>query len=272
MAVLVSAALALLLLRGGHLLGVEWHRYRADPSRGELPTPEEAARDRWNAGVVMLVAGLSVIGALLAFWASSEFSSASGLSQQAVQDVTRYQTVKAEQDSYLQFGARLNVSYQEYSVGQSNLYAEAASAWDDNQPGEARALEAQARVDGAAERALIPGFVCYWPSSRGRGGSVYYDQAALRVSEVETPCVQPGQDPSSLRTLSTSQADALEHGAAADRSRAEDVILSGAFVIVAVFFLTVAYLGWRHRRARTLGAGVVAIGIALAVSALVGLS
>ncbi len=68
------------------------------------PTPEEAALDRWNAGVVMLVVGLSVVGTILAFWASSQFSSASGLSQQAVQEVTQYQTVKAEQDGYVDFG------------------------------------------------------------------------------------------------------------------------------------------------------------------------
>jgi hypothetical protein len=220
----------------------------------------------------MLVAGLSVVGAVLAFWASSQFSSASGLSQQAVQEVTQYQTVKAEQDGYVDFGARLNETYQEHTVAESTLYSEAAAAWAQDQPTEARALEARARVEGAQERALVPGFLCYWPSSRGSGGSVLYDQAGLRASEVESPCVQPGQDPSALRALDSGHISALEVAAADDRSRAQEIVLAGAFVIVAVFFLTLSYLGWRHRRARSLATGVVAMAVALGVTVLAGLA
>ncbi len=272
MAVVVTCALAILLAGGLFLLRLEWRRYRADRAPAPPPSPEEAALDRWNAGVVMLVAGLSVVGAVLAFWASSQFSSASGLSQQAVQEVTQYQTVKAEQDGYVDFGARLNELYQEHTVAESTLYSEAAAAWAKGEPTLARALEATARVEGAQERAVIPGFVCYWPSSRGTGGSVLYDQAGLRASEVESPCVQPGQDPSALRTLDSAHTNALEAGAASDRSRAQEVVLAGAFVIVAVFFLTLSYLGWRHRRTRSLGIGVAAMAVALGVTIMAGLS
>jgi len=272
LAVLVACALALLLLGGLYLLRLEWARFRADRSPAPPPTPEEAALDRWNAGVVILVAGLSITGAVLAFWASSDFSAASGLSQQALGQVTEYQTVKAEQDSYLDFGARLNETYQEQTVAESALYSEAAQAWESGNATEARALEAQARVEGAEERAIIPGFVCYWPSSRGANGSVFYDEASLRASEVESPCVQPGQDPSSLRTLGPTQANALEDAASRDRGHAEEIVLAGAFVIVAAFFLTISYLGWRHRRMRWSGAGVLAIAVALGISLAVGLA
>jgi hypothetical protein len=270
MAVLVTCALAVLLLGGLLLLRLEWRRYRADKAPAPPPTPEEAALDRWNAGVVMLVAGLSVVGAILAFWASSQFSSASGLSQQAVQEVTQYQTVKAEQDGYVDFGARLNELYQEHTVAASALYSQAASAWAEREPTLARSLEAMARVEGAQERALIPGFVCYWPSSRGADGSVLYDHAGLRAREVESPCVQPGQDPSALRTLDAAHTNALEASASSDRSRAQELVMAGAFVIVAVFFLTLSYLGWRHRRARSLATGVVAMAVALGVTVLAG--
>ena len=272
MAVIVTCALGILLLGGLFLLRLEWRRYRADRAPAPPPSPEEAALDRWNAGVVMLVAGLSVVGAILAFWASSQFSAASGLSQQALQEVTQYQTVKAEQDGYVDFGARLNEIYQEHTVAESTLYSEAAAAWARGEPALARSLEAKARVEGAQERALIPGFVCYWPSSRGSGGSVLYDQAGLRASEVESPCVQPGQDPSALRALDNAHTSALEVSAADDRSRAQEIVLSGAFVIVAVFFLTLSYLGWRHRRARSLGIGVVAMAVALGVTVMAGLA
>jgi hypothetical protein len=271
MAVLVGCALGVLVLAGIYLLRLERRRYRADRSPAPPPAPEEAALDRWNAGVVILVAGLSIVGALQAFWASGRFSTASSLSQQAVQEATQYQTVKAEQDGYVDFGARLNEAYQEHTVAESTLYSEAATAWRDDDANQARSLEAQARVEGAQERALVPGFLCYWPSSRGSGGSVLYDEDALRSSEVESPCVQPGQDPSALRTLGTTQEGALEHMAANDRTTAQEIVLADAFVIVAVFFLTLSYLGWRHRRARSLATGVVAMAVALAVTALAGL-
>jgi hypothetical protein len=268
----VCAVLGALLAWGIYLLLLERRRLRQDRSPAPPPTPEEAALDRWNAGVVMLVAGLSVAGALLAFWASSKFSTASSQSQQAVQEVTQYQTVKAEQDSYVDFGARLAETYQEHTVAESTLYSEAAAAWDSGDTVLARALEAQARVEGAQERALIPGFLCYWPSSRGSDGSVLYDVAGLRAGEVESPCVQPGEDPSALRTLGSVQTAVLENNAASDRSTAQEIVLAGAFVIVAVFFLTLSYLGWRHRRARSLAAGVLAVAAALCVALLAGLA
>ncbi|HTV12705.1 MAG TPA: hypothetical protein VME20_12680 [Acidimicrobiales bacterium] len=272
MVVLVPAALVLLLLGALYLLRLEWRRFLADRSPAPPPSPEEAALDRWNAGVVVLVAGLSIVGAMMAFWASSKFSAASGLSQQALQEVAQYQTVKAEQDGYLDYGARLSETYQEHTVAESALYARAAAAWSANDPTEARALEAEARVEGAVERALVPGFLCYWPSSRGENGSVYYDEAGLRASEVESPCVQPGQGSSALRTLGASQAGALGASASNDRSQAEQIVLAGAFVIIAAFFLTLSYLGWRHRRARWSGAGVFAIAVSLGVSLAVGLA
>jgi hypothetical protein len=89
---------------------------------------------------------------------------------------------------------------------------------------------------------------------------------------MESPCVQPGQDPSALRTLDSAHTNAVEVNAADDRSRAQEVVLAGAFVIVAVFFLTLSYLGWRHRRARSLGIGVLAMAIALGVTVMAGLS
>lgn len=272
MAVVVACALAVLLAGGIYLLSMEWSRYRADRSPAPPPTPEEASLDRWNAGVVMLVAGLSVVGALMAWWASSNFSLASDQSQQAVQEATQYQTVKAQQDGYIEFGARLSEAYQEHTVAASSLFSEAANAWVTNQGARAQSLETQARVEGAQERALIPGFVCYWPSNWGPGGSVTYDVRPLQASELELPCVEPDQDPSALRTQDQSHQDALEQAAATDRSTAQAIVLAGALVIVAVFFLTLSYLGWRHRRARSLGAGVLAVGVALGVTVLAGLA
>lgn len=266
MAGLVICALAVLFAAGCYLLAKEWRRFRLDRAPAPPPEPEEAAVDRWYAGMVMLVAGLSIAGAIIAFWASSEFTSASDAGQQALQEGTQYQTVLSQQDSYLNFGANLAQTYQQHTVAESSLYSEAAAAWQAGQTSQALALEAQARVEGAQERLLVTGFTCYWPYAPGLEGQVNYDLSQLRASEVESPCVQPDQDPSALRTLDEGHQKALESTAASDRSRAEAVVLAGALVIAAVFFLTVSYLGWRHRRAHSLAPGVAAIGMALAVA------
>lgn len=269
--VIVISLLSVLVAAGVYFLYREWRRYKLDKQPAPPPTPEEAALDRWNAGVVVLVAGLSVVGALLAWWASSEFSDASSTSLQAVQEAAQYQTVKAEQDSYLSFGERLDATYQEHTVAQSELYAEAAQARRAGDNYDTLQLEAQARVEGAQERASAPEFLCYWPSGVASNGAVPYNATQLAGTEQDSPCVQPDQDPASLRTLDQSHVSALEAVAKSDRSTAEETVLAGAFVIVAVFFMTISYLGWRHRRVRSLAPGIVAMAIALAVSLAAGL-
>jgi hypothetical protein len=72
-AAIVVSLLSVLVAAGAYFLYQEWRRYKVDKEPAPPPTPEEASLDRWNAGVVIVVAGLSVVGALLAWWASSEF-------------------------------------------------------------------------------------------------------------------------------------------------------------------------------------------------------
>jgi hypothetical protein len=99
-----------------------------------------------------------------------------------------------------------------------------------------------------------------------------YDVAELQASEVESPCVLPGQDSSSLRTLGPSHQQALTNSAANDRSHGEAVVLAGALLILAVFCLTVSYLGPKHRRRLAVSPGVVSIAAALVVAAALGTS
>lgn len=265
-------ALGFLLASGCWVLLQEIRRYRADRAHAPAPEPEEAALDRWNAWVVMVVAGISVVGALLAFWASADFSAASSASQQAVQEATQYQTIKSEQDGFINFGADLTQTVQEHTVQESTLYKEAAAAWSSGQASLAQQLEADARAEGAVERALISGYTCYWANLPGPGGVMQYNIAELQASEVESPCVLPGQDSSSLRTLGPSHQQALTNSAANDRSHGEAVVLAGALLILAVFCLTVSYLGPKHRRSLAVSPGVVSIAAALVVAAALGTS
>ena len=264
----VVAVLAVLLVAATSLLVAEWRRYRLDRAPAPPPTPEEASLDRWNAGVVMLVAGISISGALLAWWAAADFSAAADASQQALAEAGQYQTVKAEQDGYVDFGARLAESYQEHTVAASQLYSEAAVAWASGQQDVALQLESQARSEAAQARALYPGFICYWPAyGLSRGGRVSFDVAQQKASEAQGACTQADQDPTALRTLAPGAVARVEGSAAADRSKAEDIVLAGALLIVAVFFMTLSYLGWRHRRAHSLTPGVVSVAAALVVCA-----
>lgn len=267
---MVVGALGALLLFGLYLLNLEWRRYRQDRSPAPPPTPEEAALDRWNAGVVMLVAGLSMVGAFMAYWASSDFSKASDTSQQALQQSTQYQTVEAEQDGYVLFGARLAQLDEEHTVAESSLYSQAAAARAKNHTKTAESLEAQARVEAAQDRALSPGYLCYWPSYYGSQGQIDFNIAQEKSTEVIGACLQPDQDVTTLRTSDQAAVNALETTAQDQRDKAAQVVLAGAFAIVSVFFLTLAYLGWRHKRARFLTPGVLAIAVALGLSAFAG--
>ncbi|HTW10277.1 MAG TPA: hypothetical protein VME46_22425 [Acidimicrobiales bacterium] len=272
MQVVVPVALALLCAWGLHLLRLEWKRFAVDKKPAPAPTPEEASLERWSAGVVMLVAGLSIVGAVMAFWASGKFSDANDLSQQAVQEVTQYQTIKGEQDGYLSFGERLTESLQEESVAESSAFSQAAAAWSGGQYAQAEALEARARVAAAGQRALAGGYLCYWMTTFGPGGSVVYNVSQQQVLEAERPCTWAGQDDTALRTLANGQANSLESAAETDRSHAEDIVLAGAFLILAVFFMTISYLGRKHRRLLPLTAGVGAMALALGVSTAVALA
>jgi hypothetical protein len=268
--IVVVGALGALLIFGIYLLRREWQRYRQDRSPAPPPAPEEAALDRWNAGVVMLVAGLSMVGAVMAYWASSDFSKASDISQQALTESTQYQTVKAEQDGYVLFGARLAQLDEEHTVAESSLYSQAAAARGKDDSQTAESLEAEARVEAAQDRALSPGYVCYWPSNYGWQGQVDFNIGQEKSTEVIGACLQPDQDVTTLRTSDQAAVSALERAAQDQRDKAAQVVLAGAFAIVSVFFLTLTYLGWRHRRARFLTPGVLAIAVAVGLSAFAG--
>ncbi len=94
---------------GGYLVVLEFARYRKD--RRKLPplTPEEAAADRWHKGAVILIATLSIMGALLAWRASATFGAASDLAQRALQERVQLGQQQSLQDEQIDFSTRLSV-------------------------------------------------------------------------------------------------------------------------------------------------------------------
>ena len=249
--------LALIIAAASLLLRTEWRRFRVDRSPGKPPKLEEAALDRWNARVVVLVAAMSVMGALLAWWASATFADAQVLDQRALQQTNQYQTTKAIEDSKIAFGARLTQIYEQHTVAESNLYSQAAAAWSRGNERLALALEAEARVEGAQERVLDPGFLHYSPGFPASGGAVSYS-----VTEQATNALFESQD---LRTLDPSHVALVESNAASTRARGEIMVLGTVLIFAGVFFFTLAYLGGRHRRVHTFTPGILSAAGALAV-------
>jgi hypothetical protein len=241
-----------------YLLRVEYVRFHADPSPAPPPLPEKAALQPWHARMAMLIAGLSVLGALLVWQASSTFGTASNLSQQVLQDTTQYQTELAVQNSRIEFGARLSLLYQDDLFTETQLYKLARSYRSINNVNEALQLEAEARVDGAQERAFDPGFLYYSPTASSSGAVTY------SPADEETVAEEQNRD---LITLDPAHATTIESQVSADRSKGQRIVLATALFVAAVFFLTVANLGWRHRRIRTMIPGVLAVVAGVAVLA-----
>jgi hypothetical protein len=232
-----------------HLTKTEYARFKLDPSPGPPLAPEKASLETWHARVALTIAGLSVLGALLVWQASTSFGNAGGFNQQVLQDTTQYQTVLAIQNSRIDFGQRLTLLYQEHDFTETQLYKKALFYRGTGATDDARQLEAEARVEGAEERALDPGFLYYSPTSKSSGAQVFNE------SEEEQVAREENRD---LITLSPSHVAVIEAQADSDRSEGQDLVLATAFFVSAVFFLTVANLSWRHRRLRTLMPGLLA--------------
>jgi hypothetical protein len=258
--VLFAALVGGLLAGCALLFRSERRRRRVDPAPSRPPTLEEAGLDGWNAHVVEIVAALSIVGAFLAWWASTSFAAAAELGQRALQETTRYQTVQSVQDSKIAFGSRLTQQYQDHTVAESTLYARAGAAWRKGDTDAALLLEAEARVEGAQERAFDPGALYYSPDSPGPDGKVHYSTA-----EQETTAVYGNQD---LRTLDAAHVAVLQGSAETDRTRGERTVLGDVFIFGAVFFLTLAYLGARSRRLLWLVPGILAVTGALVTTLL----
>jgi hypothetical protein len=259
----VCLVLAILVLLGaGHLFRVELLRFRADPAPAPPLPPEKAALESWHARMALLIASLSILAALNVWLASSAFGGASDLGQQVLQDETQYQTVLAVQNSRIEFGARLSLLYQQHLFTEDQLYNEATADRDVGNTNEALQLEAEARLEGAQERALNTGFLYYSPETTLSGASKF------NVPEEKAVAKEEHRD---LIALDPSHLSTIQSEVNGDRNEGQQIVLATALFVAAIFFFTVTNLGWRHHRWRTMTPGLVATaaGLALLTAAVV---
>lgn len=239
MLVFICAFAGVAAAAGWVLVAMEWRRFRADRSPAPPLPPEESARDPWNARVADVIAALSIVAALAAWQAAVAYGTASDLANVALQQTAQYQAVRAVEDSRLVFGDRLTQLYQQHTVAESSLYAQAAAARQSGNPAQAAELEAEARVEGAQARVLAHGFIGYVPTDGANGSADFNRRQQLSIEQTGN------QD---LRTLDANHVALITSHADQVRHDGELLILASALLIAATLFLTVARLGWKHRR------------------------
>jgi hypothetical protein len=235
--VAVAAALFLVVL--------ELRRYLVD--RTPLPplSPDESARDHWNAWTADLIAALSVVAALLAWQASQTFGAASALDNLALQQSALYQAQQAFADSAIQFNARLTQLQQQHLIAEARLYGQVGGA--SNAIG--AELRAEAHVEGAQARAFQQAFGAYVPAYAADGSETFDRTAQTQFARNLIP---------DLRILDAAHVAAVQAQAGVVRASAEKIVLAGALFIAGVFFMTIARLGWRNRRLQAAIPGTVA--------------
>jgi hypothetical protein len=232
-----------LAVYGIFLLVAEVRRYRSDPSPAPPARLDRAALEPWHRAVVVLIAGLAIASALLAWRSSTSFGSASGLDSQVLRDTALYQGELGLQDGRIDFGAHLSLLEQEHHMAATQLLNLADKYQTNGNTNLANQLEANAHVEAAQARVFDNGYLRYSGTSNA-DGTVTYDRAQQEKIAVASD--------DALRTLGDQHAAELRHLASIDRTRAQQIALTTALFVAAMFFLTVANLGWRHRRLHAL--------------------
>ena len=210
----------------------------------------------------MVIAGLAIVSALLAWRASTAFGAASGLGSQALRDAAQYQNAQTVEDGKIDFGAHLAVLDQEHQLAAQQLFDLANQQRAAGNTSVADTLEAQARVEGAQARAVHANYD-YYAGSLNDDGTVSYKPEADRALAVATN--------TDLRTLGAEHVAAMQRQASALRARAQQGTLAAALFVATMLFLTAANLARRHRRLPALAVGLCAACAGVVVLATAGL-
>lgn len=235
-------------------------REASSPQETSRPTASRPSRARraishpeaFSVALAVLIGFASVFSAVVAWRASLASIDASRYESLAVQQAARRGQIERDLEGLVAQDLRFVNVYQEHALAARELKAHAGSLREsDPDSADILDLEAQARLDLA--RAVQPFFLGASGISLGADGIVTYDTAYvlrnLRDGNVE------------LRELLTQRTAEL-----AKRADARSVSLVGvaAFVVAALFFLTIAQVSRARRGIRQVffaaGAVLVAVG------------
>ena len=202
-----------------------------------------------SVALAILIGFASVFSAVVAWRASLASIDASRYQSLAVQQTARRGQIEREVEGLIAQDLRFVNVYQEHALAARELTAQAETLREsDPESADVLDLEAQARLDLA--RTVKPFFLAASSVSLNDDGTVVYDTAYVLRNLAEANV--------ELRELQTQRTAEL-----ADRADARSVSLVGvaAFVVAALFFLTIAQVSRARRGIRQafFGAGALLV-------------
>jgi len=226
----------------------------------DRPPPAEALpvrTDRFRAWVRVLIAVVSILGAVVVWRASMESSNASDRTQQGTQQLILQQQKRGSIEAGVARDFRLFMDFQEHVMGWRQLLTQADAADD---PALAAGLRAQARHELSAARHIRPLIQNFdRPDYGDADGVVQFDPGvqarALAEADLELTGLRPD--------LAFADADEAH-----DRSL--QMVGIAVLFAAALLFLTFAQVARRGARGIFAVAGVVVMLAATALFAIVG--
>lgn len=232
------------------------------PESAPPPEPEprpaqveiQAARDRFRSQVGLVIAAVSIFGAVVAWRASIVSSNASDLDQRATQELAHQEQLLATHRGQVSQDLRLLAMYQEHGK-RRHLMLEQANSIENSNAELAYGLRIRAQGEGAITRMLQGLFLGYYATLDEDGNAEYNRDTAFEFLV--------GRD-GELASLRPNQ---LADEAGAAQREGENLTGIAAILVTALFFLTIAQVARPQIRRIFAGTGIVvaAVGFILFV-------
>ena len=192
----------------------------------------------------LVIAAVSILGAVVAWRASIVSSNASNLDQRATQELAHQEQLLATHRGQVNEDLRLLAIYQEHGKLRQTMLEQAGRLRNSN-PALAHALEIRAQGEGAIVRMLQGLFLGFYPTLDEKGRADYDRSTALEFL---------AERDSELKNLRPNQ---LAVEAETTRREGENLTGIAAILVAALFFLTLAQLAQPQLRRTFAGTGVV---------------
>ncbi len=215
-----------------------------EPQAEQAQTETEAARDRFRSRVGLVIAAISIFGAVVAWRASIVSSNASDLDQRATQELAHQEQLLATHRGQVSEDLRLLAIYQEHGKLRQTML-EQAKRLEKRNPELANALEIRAQGEGAITRMLRGFFLGYYAGLNKKGNAEYNRNTALEFLVERDP---------ELASLRPRQ---LADEAGAAQREGENLTGIAAILVTALFFLTIAQVARPQIRRIFAGTGIV---------------
>ena len=213
---------------------------REQDAQGE----RKSATDRFRTRVAILIALVSIMGAVVAWRASEASELASNLDQDATQQFVQREQILGQLDEDVMQDVRLLGAYQEHVKAWKELERSANAA----SGAAAETLRRRAQEERALARTLYLLFQTWYPSHPEENGDVAFDRDAARA------WMRDGND--DLATLAPEATDARADAA---HEKTVNLVALAALLVGALFLLTLAQMARTTIRAVYAGAGTIVL-------------